>query len=228
MTFELIFYYCSELWIKFANWNLQNLTLYITIIWVTTLIWLSIKKRCKIYSKPRVSSKQCLDFGIVIKVTHKRFFCVLTYGCSTSSSFSSGILQDLILGSGLSLQNHFSGSLFKSVPSGSFRHFRQSGLSHCAQLWSGRCLKFFQIKTSILHSYWAPRVHTHVANCASQGSLEAPNSNCYGSNQRICSYWTSTGSGIGSLPLARWGPFFSFLKWNNYTIVRETQETESM
>lgn len=71
--------------------------------------------------------------------TYKRFFCVLTYACSTSSSFSSGVLQDLILGLGLSLQYHLSGSLSRSVPWGSLRHFRQS--SHWTQLWSGSCLK---------------------------------------------------------------------------------------
>lgn len=71
--------------------------------------------------------------------TYKRFFCVLTYACSTSSSFSSGVLQDLILRLGLSLQYHLSGSLSRSVPWGSLRHFRQS--SHWTQLWSGSCLK---------------------------------------------------------------------------------------
>ena len=78
---------------------------------------------------------------MVILVTHKRFFWVLTYGCSTSSSFSSGMLQDLILGFGFSLQYHLSGSFCGSVPSGNLRHFRHSGLSHCTQIWSGRCLQ---------------------------------------------------------------------------------------
>ena len=75
------------------------------------------------------------------KSTHKRFFCVLTYGCSISSSFSSGILHDLMLGLGLSLQYHFSGSLSGTVPSGNLRHLRQSGLSHCTHIWSGSSLK---------------------------------------------------------------------------------------
>lgn len=42
-------------------------------------------------------------------------------------------------GSGFILQNHLSGSLLQSIPSGSLRHFKQS--SHCTQFWSGRFLE---------------------------------------------------------------------------------------
>ena len=81
--------------------------------------------------------KSCLHLASMS--WERRWF--LTYGCSISSSFSSGILHDLMLGLGLSLQYHFSGSLSGTVPSGNLRHLRQSGLSHCTHIWSGSSLK---------------------------------------------------------------------------------------
>lgn len=58
-----------------------------------------------------------------------------------SSSFSSGTSHDLYFSSGFIKQYHLSGSESGSTPSGSLRHFRQLGLSHCTQVWSGKDLQ---------------------------------------------------------------------------------------
>ena len=58
-----------------------------------------------------------------------------------SSSLSSGTSHDLKFASGFMTQYHFSGKEAGSMPSGSFRHLRHVGSSHCAQVWSGSALK---------------------------------------------------------------------------------------